>query len=177
MTPGDSGRAGPERPGPQGQERTRRAFLGIGSNLGDRLAYLQLAVDRLAATDAVHVTAVSPVYETDPVGGPVQDDFLNAVVAIETDLTPSALLAACGAAESAAARVRDVRWGPRTLDVDVLWIDGYSSTDPVLTVPHPRMAERAFVLAPLHDLDPELAPEPPGGWEGVRRTPVVLRVP
>jgi 2-amino-4-hydroxy-6-hydroxymethyldihydropteridine diphosphokinase len=154
-----------------------RAFLGIGSNLGNRLEYLQLAVDRLAAATGVCVTAVSPVYETDPVGGPVQDDFLNAVVAVETELTPSALLAECAAAESAAARVRDARWGPRTLDVDVLWIDGYTSTDPVLTVPHPRMADRSFVLAPLHDLDPALAPKPAGGWEGVRRAPVALRLP
>jgi 2-amino-4-hydroxy-6-hydroxymethyldihydropteridine diphosphokinase len=155
----------------------RRAYLGIGSNLGDRQAYLQLAVDRLAATEGVRVTAVSPVYETDPVGGPVQDDFLNAVVAVETDLAPRALLAACEAAEAAAARVRDVRWGPRTLDVDVLWIDGVTSTDPVLTIPHPRMAERAFVLAPLHDLDPGLAPASATGWEGVRRASVALRVP
>jgi 2-amino-4-hydroxy-6-hydroxymethyldihydropteridine diphosphokinase len=154
-----------------------RAYLGIGSNLGDRLAYLQLAVDHLAVAPGVRVTAVSPVYETDPVGGPVQDDFLNAVVAVDTDLDPDALLTACAAAETAAQRVRDVRWGPRTLDVDVLWIDGYTSTDPVLTVPHPRMAERAFVLAPLHDLDPALAPVPAGGWEGVRRAPVALRLP
>ena len=154
-----------------------RAYLGIGSNLGDRLAYLQLAVDHLAGEPGVRVTAVSPVYETDPVGGPVQDDFLNAVVAVDTDLDPDALLAACAGAETAARRVRDVRWGPRTLDVDVLWIDGYSSADPVLTVPHPRMAERAFVLAPLHDLDPALAPVPAGGWEGVRRAPVALRLP
>jgi 2-amino-4-hydroxy-6-hydroxymethyldihydropteridine diphosphokinase len=153
------------------------AYLGIGSNLGDRLGYLQLAVDRLARATGVRVTGVSRVYETDPVGGPVQDDFLNAVVGVETDLTPRELLAQCAAAEAAAARVRDVRWGPRTLDVDVLWIDGYTSTDPVLTVPHPRMAERAFVLAPLHDLDPVLAPEPAGGWVGVRRAPVTLRIP
>ena len=154
-----------------------RAYLGLGSNLGDRLAHLQLAVDHLASADGVRVTAVSPVYETDPVGGPAQDDFLNAVVAVDTDLEPLALLAECAAAEAAAARVRDVRWGPRTLDVDVLWIEGYESAEPVLTVPHPRMAERAFVLAPLHDLDPALVPEPPEGWEGVRRAPVVLRLP
>jgi 2-amino-4-hydroxy-6-hydroxymethyldihydropteridine diphosphokinase len=155
------------------------AYLGIGSNLGDRLGYLQLAVDRLAASPGVRVTGVSPVYETDPVGGPVQDDFLNAVVAIDTSLRPADLLAVCGAVETEAARVRDVRWGPRTLDVDVLWIDGYTSADPVLTVPHPRMAERAFVLAPLHDLDPARAPAPAAadGWEGVRRAPVALRLP
>jgi 2-amino-4-hydroxy-6-hydroxymethyldihydropteridine diphosphokinase len=154
-----------------------RAYLGIGSNLGDRLAYLQLAVEHLAATSGVRVVAVSSVYETDPVGGPVQDDFLNAVVAVDTDRSPRDLLSACAAAEAAAQRVRDERWGPRTLDVDVLWIDGYTSEDPVLTVPHPRAFERAFVLAPLHDLDPALAPEPVGGWEGVRRAPVALRLP
>jgi 2-amino-4-hydroxy-6-hydroxymethyldihydropteridine diphosphokinase len=157
--------------------RGTRAYLGIGSNLGDRLGYLQLAVDHLAASTGVRVIAVSPVYETDPVGGPVQDDFLNAVVAVETDLAPRELLARGADAEAAARRVRDVRWGPRTLDVDVLWIDGYTSDDPVLTVPHPRLFERAFVLAPLHDLDPALAPEPENGWEGVRRAPVALRLP
>jgi 2-amino-4-hydroxy-6-hydroxymethyldihydropteridine diphosphokinase len=154
-----------------------RAYLGIGSNLGDRLAHLQLAVDHLAASPGVRVTAVSPVYETEPVGGPVQDDFLNAVVAVDTDLAPLDLLGACVGAEAAAARVRAERWGPRTLDVDVLWIDGVTADDPTLTVPHPRMAERAFVLAPLHDLDPDLAPEPAGGWVGVRRAPVALQLP
>ena len=140
--------------------------------MGDRLGQLRRAVAQLP-----DLVAVSPVYETDPVGGPVQDDFLNAVVAVETEREPAGLLAVGAAAEAAAQRVRDVRWGPRTLDVDVLWIDGYTSTDPALTVPHPRMAERAFVLAPLHDLDPSLAPEPAGGWEGVRRAPVALRLP
>lgn len=154
-----------------------RAYLGIGSNLGDRLAYLQLAVDRLATADGVTVVAVSPVYETDPIGGPVQDDFLNAVVAVETSLTPAALLAVAQGAEVAAARVRAERWGPRTLDVDVLLFADVVSDDPVLTIPHPRMAERAFVLAPLHDLAPDLAATPAGGWEGVRRAPVALRLP
>jgi 2-amino-4-hydroxy-6-hydroxymethyldihydropteridine diphosphokinase len=154
-----------------------RAFLGIGSNLGDRLAHLQLAVDHLAAAAGVRVTAVSAVYETDPVGGPVQDDFLNAVVEVDTSLDPHDLLARAHDAETAARRVRTVRWGPRTLDVDVLWIDGYTSDDPALTVPHPRLSERGFVLAPLHDLDPTLAPRPRDGWEGVRRAPVALRLP
>ncbi len=154
-----------------------RAFLGIGSNLGDRLSFLQVAVDRLGAARGVRVVAVSPVYETDPVGGPVQDDFLNAVVEVDTDLDAAALHAVCVDAESAAARVRVERWGPRTLDVDLLLYDGVRSDDPDLTIPHPRMAERAFVLAPLHDLAPDLAPEPVGGWEGVRRAPVALRLP
>lgn len=154
-----------------------RAFLGIGSNLGDRLAYLQLAVDRLAAADRVTVVAVSPVYETDPVGGPVQDDFLNAVVAVDTTLAPADLLAVAQGAEAAAERVRTERWGPRTLDVDVLLFDDVVSDDPVLTIPHPRMAERAFVLAPLHDVAPDLVTVPASGWEGVRRAPVALRAP
>ncbi len=154
-----------------------RAYLGLGSNLGDRLGHLQLAVDHLAATDGVTVVAVSAVYETDPVGGPVQDDYLNAVVAVDTTLTPAALLGVAHAAEAAAARVRAERWGPRTLDVDVLRFDELVSDDPALTLPHPRMAARAFVLAPLHDVAPDLAPGPVGGWEGVRRAPVALRLP
>jgi 2-amino-4-hydroxy-6-hydroxymethyldihydropteridine diphosphokinase len=152
-----------------------RAYLGIGSNLGDRLAYLQGAVDFLAAVDGVQVVAVSPVYETDPVGGPPQDDYLNAVVAVNTELDPHALLAACNAAEAAAMRRRDVRWGPRTLDVDVLTYDDRVLDDPDLTIPHPRLAERSFVLAPLHDLAPDRVERPEGGWTGVRRAPVALR--
>lgn len=154
-----------------------RAYLGIGSNLGDRLAFLQLAVDRLGAAQGVRVVAVSRVYETDPVGGPVQDDFLNAVVEVDTDLDATELHAVCVDAESAASRVRVERWGPRTLDVDVLLYDDVRSDDPALTLPHPRMAERAFVLAPLHDLAPDLVPEPAGGWRGVRPAPVALRIP
>ncbi len=152
-----------------------RAYLGIGSNLGDRLAHLQSAVDFLAATAGVEVVAVSPVYETDPVGGPPQDDYLNAVVAVDTDLDPHALLAAGHAAEAAAMRRREVRWGPRTLDVDVLTYDDLVLDDPDLTIPHPRMGDRAFVLAPLHDLDPDTVERPSGGWTGVRRAPVALR--
>lgn len=154
-----------------------RAYLGIGSNLGDRLAYLQLAVDRLDAAHGVTVVAVSRVYETDPVGGPAQDDFLNAVVAVDTRLEPRALLEVARNAEAAAERVRTERWGPRTLDVDVLLYEGIVSDDPVLTIPHPRLAERAFVLAPLHDVAPDLVAVPPGGWPGVRRAPVALRLP
>jgi 2-amino-4-hydroxy-6-hydroxymethyldihydropteridine diphosphokinase len=154
-----------------------RAYLGIGSNLGDRLVHLQLAVDRLAAADGVTVVAVSQVYETDPVGGPVQGDFLNAVVEVETTLTPQGLLVVAQAAERTAQRVRAEQWGPRTLDVDVLLYDDVTSDDPVLTLPHPRMFERAFVLAPLHDVAPALISAPEGGWEGVRAAPVALRLP
>ncbi|HEY7438410.1 MAG TPA: 2-amino-4-hydroxy-6-hydroxymethyldihydropteridine diphosphokinase [Acidimicrobiia bacterium] len=154
-----------------------RAYLGIGSNLGDRLAHLQGAVDHLAATEDVVVVGVSPVYETTPVGGPAQDDFINAVVAVDTGLGPHELLGAAHAAEAAAHRVRAERWGPRTLDVDVLLYDDLEIDDPDLTIPHPRMATRDFVLAPLHDLDPALVPEPPTRWTGIRRAAVALRVP
>jgi 2-amino-4-hydroxy-6-hydroxymethyldihydropteridine diphosphokinase len=104
---------------------------------------------------------VSPVYETAPVGGPEQGAYLNCVVRIETDLDPFALLALAHRLEAGADRVRTVKDGPRTLDVDVLLIEGVELSGSELTVPHPRMAERAFVLAPLEDLDPALVPE---GW-------------
>lgn len=135
-----------------------RAFLGLGSNIGDRERYLREAIDSLR--DAV---AVSPVYETEPVGGPGgQGAYLNVVVELDTDLSPRALLGVCHRLEAAAGRVRTVRWGPRTLDVDVLWIDGVALDEPDLVVPHPRMRERRFVMAPLRDLAPELVPD---GWE------------
>ncbi len=129
------------------------AYLGLGSNLGDRLATLQRAADLLGATPGIEVVACSRVWETDPVGGPPQSDFLNVVLRIEASLAPDELLAACNDVEAALDRVRDVRWGPRTIDIDVLTIDGYVSDDPHLIVPHPRMTERAFVLMPLLDLD------------------------
>ena len=128
-----------------------RAFLGLGSNLGDRAAHLRAAIAGLP-----DVVATSPVYETDPVGGPEQGPYLNLVVELDTRRTARELLEACRAAETAAARVRQERWGPRTLDVDVLWIDGVVVDEPDLQVPHPRMGERRFVLAPLADLAPEL---------------------
>jgi 2-amino-4-hydroxy-6-hydroxymethyldihydropteridine diphosphokinase len=154
-----------------------RAYLGIGSNLGDRLGHLQLALDALGADSRIEVTAVSPVYETDPVGGPVQDDFLNAVVQVETSLDPHGLLRVAQAAEQSAHRVRTEHWGPRTLDVDILRFDEVVLDDPDLVIPHPMMSQRAFVLAPLHDLDPALAPTPDAGWVGVRRTDDVLQIP
>ena len=133
-----------------------RAFLGLGSNLGDREALLGSAVDRLVA---VGLVAVSPRYETDPVGGPEQGAFLNLVVELDTDLSPRQLLAVCGRLEQAAERVRIERWGPRTLDVDVLWVEGAEVDEPDLVVPHPRLWERRFVLAPLRDLAPDLVSE------------------
>jgi 2-amino-4-hydroxy-6-hydroxymethyldihydropteridine diphosphokinase len=130
-----------------------RAFLGLGSNQGDRWAYL-----RGAAATLPDVVAVSSVYETDPVGGPAgQGPFLNCVVELATERTGRQLLEEAAAAEAAAGRVRTVRWGPRTLDVDVLWIDGPSIAEPDLVVPHPRLWTRAFVVVPLAELAPDLA--------------------
>jgi 2-amino-4-hydroxy-6-hydroxymethyldihydropteridine diphosphokinase len=136
--------------------RTARAYLGLGSNLGDRLAHLQAAIDGLAATPDVQVVAVSRVYETAPVGGPPQDDYLNAVVAVDTALDPHELLAVAQRLETGEQRVRAERWGPRTLDVDILLVDDEHLDEPDLVVPHPRMHERAFVLAPLADVAPDL---------------------
>ena len=150
-----------------------RAFLGIGSNLGDREATLRRAVAGMP-----DVLAVSPVYETDPVGGPEgQGAFLNAVVELDTDLTPQQLLALCRRLEQEARRVRLVRWGPRTLDVDVLLVGDLVVDDPPdLLVPHPRLWERRFVVAPLADLAPDLvsADRLEAAEGDVRRTDVRL---
>jgi 2-amino-4-hydroxy-6-hydroxymethyldihydropteridine diphosphokinase len=154
----------------------QRGYLGIGSNLGDRLAYLQLAVDELAHRSRIAVVAVSRVYETAPVGGPPQDAYLNAVVAIETDRDPTDLLNECQLIEERAERVRVERWGPRTLDVDVLLLDDWRVDLPDLTLPHPRMWERGFVLAPLRDVAPELVAAD-AAWEGVREAGVTLVIP
>jgi 2-amino-4-hydroxy-6-hydroxymethyldihydropteridine diphosphokinase len=125
-----------------------RAYLGLGSNLGDRRAHLRAAVAALP-----DVAAVSPVYETEPVGGPAgQSPYLNVVVALDTDLSPRELLEVGRQLESAAARVRAEPNGPRTLDVDVLLVGDLTVHDDDLVVPHPRMWERRFVLAPLADL-------------------------
>jgi 2-amino-4-hydroxy-6-hydroxymethyldihydropteridine diphosphokinase len=133
------------------------AFLGLGSNLGDRAQNLQRAVDLLSAEPGVEVVGSSGVWETDPVGGPSQPDYLNAVVRVRTELAPHDLLTACLRTETALGRVRDVRWGPRTIDIDVLLIDALVLDADDLTVPHPRIEERAFVLLPLLELDPGAA--------------------
>jgi 2-amino-4-hydroxy-6-hydroxymethyldihydropteridine diphosphokinase len=135
----------------------RRAFIGLGSNLGDRLAALRQAVARLE--EGGDVTAVSPLYETEPVGGPEdQGAFLNIVVELATTDSPRQLLARCRALEEAAHRVRTVRFGPRTLDADVLLVGDLVVDEADLVVPHPRMWERRFVLQPLADLAPGLVP-------------------
>lgn len=132
-----------------------RAFLGLGSNLGDRRAHLLAAV--AALRKASDVIAISPLYETEPVGGPAgQQPYLNLVVELRTTDSPRALLERCQALERAAKRVRTVRHGPRTLDADVLLVGDQLVDEPDLQVPHPRMWERRFVLAPLADLAPEL---------------------
>jgi 2-amino-4-hydroxy-6-hydroxymethyldihydropteridine diphosphokinase len=133
-----------------------QAFLGLGSNIGSRLETLQRALDLLGAEPGVRVRRCSRVWETDPVGGPEQDDFLNVVLEVDTDLEPHDLLAACNRVEARLGRTRDIRWGPRTIDIDVLLIDDLTIGDGTLTVPHPRMHERAFVLLPLLELVPEL---------------------
>jgi 2-amino-4-hydroxy-6-hydroxymethyldihydropteridine diphosphokinase len=133
----------------------RRTVLALGSNLGDRLATLQGGVDALLGPPGLALVALSPVYETVPVGGPPQPEYLNAVLIAETTLSPAALLCRCQAAESAFGRVRHQVWGPRTLDVDVIVYGDEVSDDPELTLPHPRAWERAFVLAPWLDADPD----------------------
>ena len=125
-----------------------RAYLGLGSNLGDRRAHLRTAIAALP-----DVVDVSPVYETEPVGGPPgQSPYLNVVVALDTELTPRQLLELANTLEQAAGRVRTEKDGPRTLDVDVLIVGDLKVDEPDLVVPHPRMWQRRFVLAPLADL-------------------------
>ena len=132
-----------------------RAFIGLGSNLGDRRALLRGAVEALGAGG--DVVGVSPLYETDPVGGPEeQGPYLNLVVELSTPDTPRQLLERGRALEEAAGRERTVRWGPRTLDADVLWVEGWQVDEDDLIVPHPRLWERRFVVQPLADLAPDL---------------------
>jgi 2-amino-4-hydroxy-6-hydroxymethyldihydropteridine diphosphokinase len=175
------------RPGTDRHHGAQRpVVLSLGSNVGDRLANLQLGVDVLAA-GGLACPVVSPVYETAPVGGPAQDDYLNAVLLAASSLPPRDILRLCAAAETAAGRQRSVRSGPRTLDVDVIAYGDETSTDPDLTLPHPRAHERAFVLAPWLVLDSGAVLPGRGtvaellaaaGTEGVRQRPELsLTVP
>ena len=156
----------------------QRAYVGLGSNLGDRAAHLQFALDGLAAR-AGAVVAVSPVYETEPVGGPPQPDYLNAVVALDTELDARSLLGVAKSLEREAGRTLDdgPRWSPRPLDIDILLIGDVRVSEPDLIVPHPRIHQRAFVLAPLADVAPELVVAPSAGWQGVRRSALQLEMP
>ncbi len=133
----------------------RRTVIAMGSNIGDRLDYLQGGLDGLFDTPRITFLAVSPVYETTPVGGPEQPDYLNAVVIAETSMPAQAVLERCLSLEDAYGRVRDERWGPRTLDLDLIVYGDEVSNSPGLTLPHPRAHERAFVLAPWLDADPQ----------------------
>lgn len=131
-----------------------RAFLALGSNLGDRAGHLRAARDLIP-----DLVAESNVYETDPVGGPDdQGAYLNMVVELDTELSARDLLDVCRRTEEAGGRERIVHWGPRTIDVDIVWIDGVRIDEPDLRVPHPMMNERSFVLAPLEELAPDIVP-------------------
>ena len=137
-----------------------RAVVGLGANVGDRLASLRAAVRALG--ERCDLEATSRVYETAPVGGPQQDDYLNAAVRVEWPGTPEELLDAVLAIEQSLGRVRRERWGPRVIDLDVLWIEGLAVASERLVVPHPRLIERAFALVPLLDVAPD-ATDPTSG--------------
>jgi 2-amino-4-hydroxy-6-hydroxymethyldihydropteridine diphosphokinase len=170
-----------------GAPGAREVVLSLGTNLGDRVAHLREGVRLLCGDGTLGCVAVSGVYETAPVGGPPQGDYLNAVLLAVTALPGREILRRGQAAEAALDRVRAQRWGPRTLDVDVIACGDEVSADPVLTLPHPRARERAFVLVPWLEIAP--GAELPGvgrvadllagiGTAGVRRVPgAVLELP
>ena len=133
-----------------------RAYVGLGANLGDRQEFIDRAVALLAATDGVNVLAVSALLETDPVGLVDQPRFLNGAAAVETTLSARELLEALLGIERTLGRVRGERWGPRTIDLDLLLYGDAVVDEPGLEVPHPRLHERRFALEPLSKLDPEL---------------------
>lgn len=140
------------------------AYIGLGANLGDRIAALREAVRRLEATPGIRVLSTSPVYETEAhtlTASEPQPAYLNAVVQVRTRLPAEALLDVCLALEQAAGRRRRRRWAPRSLDLDLLVVDGVTRATDRLTLPHPRLAARRFVLRPLHDLAPDLHVPPP----------------
>ncbi|MEK3979370.1 2-amino-4-hydroxy-6-hydroxymethyldihydropteridine diphosphokinase [Psychrobacillus sp. FSL K6-2836] len=132
------------------------AFISLGSNIGNRLEYLQQAVDLLQQIEHVNVANMSSVYETDPVGYEDQAAFLNMVVEIKTLLTPHEILKKCNEIEAKLGRKRDIRWGPRTVDLDILLYNEENVKTEDLTIPHPRMMERGFVLIPLVELQANL---------------------
>ena len=130
-----------------------KAYLGVGTNIGDKMKNLQDSIDSLNLLPLTKVTDVSDVYETDPVGYDNQDDFLNIVVEVETELNPDNLLGACLGIESGLGRIRTIKNGPRIIDVDLLLYENEIRNTRTLILPHPRMMERNFVLKPLLDLD------------------------
>jgi 2-amino-4-hydroxy-6-hydroxymethyldihydropteridine diphosphokinase len=144
--------------------RPARAYVGIGSNLDDPIRQVQRAFQALSGLLASYCVARSPLYRTAPLGGPAdQPDYINAVAALDTGLTPGQLLAVLQALELAHGRDRTVRWGPRTLDLDLLLYDQLISDDPRLTLPHPHLHQRPFVMHPLSDIAPDLM-IPGRGW-------------
>ncbi|WP_432663498.1 2-amino-4-hydroxy-6-hydroxymethyldihydropteridine diphosphokinase [Wukongibacter baidiensis] len=133
-----------------------KAYLGLGSNIGDTKENIDSAIDILKSHEKIEVTKVSSYYETEPVGYEDQDWFLNVVLEIDTTLKPYELLELCNLIEEKLKRKRIVRWGPRTIDVDILLYEGFESEDEKLTIPHPRMTERAFVMIPLNEITSEI---------------------
>jgi 2-amino-4-hydroxy-6-hydroxymethyldihydropteridine diphosphokinase len=129
------------------------AYLALGSNMGDRFGYLGRAVELLHRHEKIEVVNTSSIYETDPVGYTDQDAFLNMVVKVQTGLSPLDLLDAVNRIEAELGRKREIRWGPRTLDLDILLYNQENINSEKLTVPHPRMQERAFVMIPLLEID------------------------
>ncbi|MCU6710778.1 2-amino-4-hydroxy-6-hydroxymethyldihydropteridine diphosphokinase [Paenibacillus sp. J5C_2022] len=138
--------------GQEGLRNTSEAYIALGSNMGDRESLLKEAIRRLHAQPGITVNRVSGMYETDPVGYTEQPPFLNMVVAVAADLTPVELLRTGLRIEQELGRIRHERWGPRTIDLDLLLYDNVRMDQEELTLPHPRMMERSFVLVPLHDV-------------------------
>ena len=134
----------------------RRAFISIGSNIGDRLDHLKGAIRALHSHEGISVLSVSSIYETAPVGYTEQADFLNLAIGLETELGAHELLAVCQEIEQELGRVRDIRWGPRTVDLDILLYNNEVIVAEDLEVPHPRMHERSFVLIPLLEITPAI---------------------
>ncbi|MPW25080.1 2-amino-4-hydroxy-6-hydroxymethyldihydropteridine diphosphokinase [Alkalibaculum sp. M08DMB] len=133
-----------------------KAYLGLGSNIGDTKEHLDNAIDILRSSKDIVVLKKSSYYKTEPIGYENQDWFLNMVVEVETTLEPKELLQYCQLIETQLKRKRIVRWGPRTIDIDILLYENYSSNQESLIVPHPRMTERAFVMIPLYEIAPDL---------------------
>ena len=134
----------------------RKALIGVGSNIGDRKEYIDTAIETLNHIPAVQVLRMSPIYESEPWGYANQEKFYNAVIEVETNLTAYTLLGVCLGIEAGVGRVRSIKNGPRVLDLDLLLFEGQESMTAELTLPHPRMFERDFVLIPLRDLYPEM---------------------
>jgi 2-amino-4-hydroxy-6-hydroxymethyldihydropteridine diphosphokinase len=133
-----------------------RVYIGLGSNLGDRINYIKEAIASICKQPGIEAVGLSSVYETEPVGKTDQPGFLNCVLAVETGLSPRELLKTMGGIESKLKRERSVHWGPRTIDIDILLYGDYSIKEPDLIIPHPRMCERAFVIVPLMELSHDI---------------------